>query len=542
MLRNVFATFFWVWWLTAPALAFTARQLPSIVPDRPGKVLFVAHFLTNTEVNQMLEMADELKTMGHSSTFIVAATYAKTVRKKGYELIETPDLNQDPELLGMWRDSVGKGITAPTWLEYFHRTFNDIFGITAKMYEPSLVIVKDYIDKNGKPDVIVASMFSDMAMDVAVKNDIPLAINFACPLGGFFDYEATSAAPDPLLWGDLSLYQQFSYRFWKTVKFVKIMSGLIPLSFEINAIREKYGLAPVGNPMEVLNKAVFLVSWPLGLDYSRRLRPLTVMTGFITTPWDPTAERTDEDNKLEDILEKHSDGVVFSGFGSVSVLRQEWFEAIIKGMSLWAAERGPSALGLMALTPENREGLNVDEIPDNVMLLDWTNQKMILAHENTKAFLTHGGQASIAEAVHNQVPILGFPLFADQFGNSDKAKESGIGDVLNHREESVSAEKIAEKLKSITTSESVKDSLRRHYQISMRMGGAKTAAKAIEDMIVLGHLEHLVPIEEKSSFVANNNIDVYAAVIAIVVTIILVGYYLLKLLVGVALTSKTKTD
>ena len=545
MLRKLVTTFLWVWLLSAhqQSQAFNARTLPSVKLDRPGRVLFVAHFLTNTEVNQMLEMADELKTMGHESTFIVAATYSDNVRRRGYEPIETLDLNAKPELRAQWRASMELGITAPTWWEYFHRTFNDVFETNAQMYEPALIVIKDYLENNSKPDVMVASMFSDMAMDLAVKHDIPLAVNFACPLGGFFDYEANPTAPDPLLWGKAPAYQNFSYRLWKTVKFAKMMSGLVPLSFKINAIREKYDLAPVSNPMDMLNKAVFLVSWPLGLDYARRLRPLTVMTGFITSNWQQPAKLSDSDKELAKILDKHTDGVVFSGFGSLAVLTQEWFEAIVKGMSMWVAEQGPNAVGLMAVKLENRKGLDLSVVPDNVVLLEWTNQKMILAHANTKAFLTHGGQASVAEAVHNQVPMMAFPLFADQIANSEKVEEAGIGAMLFHRYESVTPEKVAAKLKYVTSEPSVTANLYRTYQISVRHGGAKTAAKAIEDMIVLGHLEHLVPIEEKSSFVANNNLDVKATLLALFAVIFLVGYSLLKFLIRMTpLAAKAKTD
>ena len=149
MLRKLLATLLCAWLFSADqSQAFKARPIPSVELDRPGRVLFVAHFLTNTEVNQMLEMADELKNMGHESTFIVAATFADNVRRRGYETIETLDLNAKPELRAQWRASMELGITAPTWYEYFHRTFNDVFETNAEMYEPALIIIKDYLENN----------------------------------------------------------------------------------------------------------------------------------------------------------------------------------------------------------------------------------------------------------------------------------------------------------------------------------------------------------------------------------------------------------
>lgn len=527
--------------------AFQGREIPSTVPTSPGTALFVAHFLVNTEINQMLDMADELSALGHESQFVVSTMYADNVRKRGYPVVaETPDMSKMEPWWSNWQnDNMAQGIPARSWSEYFRRSIKNAFQASSELYEPSLVILKDHLEARPKlPDVIVASFFSDMAFDLARYHDIPLAVSNASPLGSIFNYEDVPACPSGLYWGSLQDYQSFWYRFQKFIIFGNIMSIAIPMSFRLNAIRDKHGLPPVNDPMEVLNRATWIVGYPFGIEFARKLRPLTKVVGFITQPYQPPrlegAEMSPSDQKLEQLLDQHSDGVVYAAFGSLAYLTQEWFDGIIQGMSQWANDQTSTspnknnAMGIIAIKEDNRRHLNVAKIPDNVQLLSWTNQKMILAHAHTKAFITHAGQGSLAEGVHNQVPMLAFPLFADQFTNGQKIVEAGIGAMINQRVESfISAAKVAESLGNITSNPTIMENLNRHYQISARMGGAKAAAAILEDMIVFGHLDHLIPLEEKSSFVANTNADIYGAFLLLLA----VGFYgvktMIKKLMGV---------
>lgn len=49
------------------------------------------------------------------------------------------------------------------------------------------------------------------------------------------------------------------------------------------------------------------------------------------------------------------------------------------------------------------------------------------AHPNCKLFVTHGGLLSTTETLHYGVPIIGIPLFADQFINVMRAVRKGYG-------------------------------------------------------------------------------------------------------------------
>lgn len=58
----------------------------------------------------------------------------------------------------------------------------------------------------------------------------------------------------------------------------------------------------------------------------------------------------------------------------------------------------------------------------------------ISAHPNVKAFISHGGLLSTIEATHFGVPILGIPIYGDQFMNIERAVENGYALRINYHE------------------------------------------------------------------------------------------------------------
>ncbi|XP_053663196.1 UDP-glucosyltransferase 2-like [Anopheles marshallii] len=70
-------------------------------------------------------------------------------------------------------------------------------------------------------------------------------------------------------------------------------------------------------------------------------------------------------------------------------------------------------------------------VPKNVYIRAWMPQNDLLAHPNIKLFITHSGLLSTQEAIWHGVPIVGFPLFADQFRNINYCVEVGIAKRLS---------------------------------------------------------------------------------------------------------------
>lgn len=70
-----------------------------------------------------------------------------------------------------------------------------------------------------------------------------------------------------------------------------------------------------------------------------------------------------------------------------------------------------------------------DTIPrnksSNVLMQKWVPQDDILAHPNTRLFISHCGLGGVTEALYHGVPILGIPFIYDQHMNAKKIAEEG---------------------------------------------------------------------------------------------------------------------
>lgn len=69
---------------------------------------------------------------------------------------------------------------------------------------------------------------------------------------------------------------------------------------------------------------------------------------------------------------------------------------------------------------------SLPDLPKNVHILNWAPQQSILSHPNIRIFITHGGYLSTNEAVYFGVPIIGLPVFGDQFQNAERAVKQGF--------------------------------------------------------------------------------------------------------------------
>uniref|UniRef100_A0A3P8YXG3 UDP-glucuronosyltransferase n=2 Tax=Esox lucius TaxID=8010 RepID=A0A3P8YXG3_ESOLU len=56
-------------------------------------------------------------------------------------------------------------------------------------------------------------------------------------------------------------------------------------------------------------------------------------------------------------------------------------------------------------------------LSNNTLLIDWMPQNDLLGHPKTRLFVSHGGTNGLQEAIYHGVPVVGLPVFFDQYDN-----------------------------------------------------------------------------------------------------------------------------
>ncbi|XP_055837308.1 UDP-glycosyltransferase UGT5-like isoform X1 [Episyrphus balteatus] len=122
---------------------------------------------------------------------------------------------------------------------------------------------------------------------------------------------------------------------------------------------------------------------------------------------------------LKKILDNAKNGVVYFSFGSNvqgkyldKVKAKLMFDILskLKQTVLWKWDDSP---------PPGQS--------PNIHYKTWLPQDDILAHPNVRLFITHGGAGSVVESQYHGVPMVGIPLFAEQFTNVDTMVKAGYG-------------------------------------------------------------------------------------------------------------------
>nr|KYP51939.1 Hydroquinone glucosyltransferase [Cajanus cajan] len=196
-------------------------------------------------------------------------------------------------------------------------------------------------------------------------------------------------------------------------------------------------------------------------------------------------------------LDKQQVGsVLYVSFGSGGTLSQEQVNELAYGLELsnhkflWVV-RAPSGLASDAyLSAKN----NVDPLEflpcgflertkeQGVVIPSWAPQVQVLSHSSVGGFLTHCGWNSILESVLNGVPLITWPLFAEQRMNAVVLSEGlkvGVRPKLNENG-LVEREEIVEVIKSLMKGEKGVELRKRIKELkedainAIREGGSST--------------------------------------------------------------------
>ncbi|KAK6155175.1 hypothetical protein DH2020_009423 [Rehmannia glutinosa] len=165
----------------------------------------------------------------------------------------------------------------------------------------------------------------------------------------------------------------------------------------------------------------------------------------------PTKINPDKPKWIQWLDQKSTEGfpVLYVAFGSQANISLKQLREIAVGLE-------NSETRFLWVVRTNKAGLISDDFEERVkergiIVNEWVDQRAILEHEIVKGFLSHCGWNSVLEGICAEVPILAWPLMAEQFLNAKfVSEEIKIG---------LRVETVDGKTKGFVTGESLKCSV-----------------------------------------------------------------------------------
>ncbi|KAK3107729.1 hypothetical protein FSP39_020958 [Pinctada imbricata] len=215
-----------------------------------------------------------------------------------------------------------------------------------------------------------------------------------------------------------------------------------------------------------------LMDFDVLMDYPRPSMPNTVFVGGLNTA--PPAQKLDAD--FQSIMDSATDGIVVVSFGSV-------FKSFPHGkldIIFQAMRKVKSVKFVMKYGKEAIQDANIHLRP-------WLPQNELLAHKNTKAFITHCGNSGQYEALYNAVPMIDVTINGDQFYNAERMRLKGYG--LYTSLLSINVDSLAAMIEEVVKNPSYKDKILKASEIfKSRPGGipSERAAYWVDHVIKYG--------------------------------------------------------
>lgn len=165
------------------------------------------------------------------------------------------------------------------------------------------------------------------------------------------------------------------------------------------------------------------------------------------------------------------------------------------------------------------------EVPANVKLMSWIPQNDLLGHPSTKLFITHCGRNGQYEAIYHGVPMIGFPLFAEQEWNCERARYRGFGLTMDIR--LFTADELVDTIQEVVYRNSnYSDSIRRASAIirDEPMTGLQKGVYWIEHVIKHGGGRHLRPLSIDMPWYQLLMLDVLCLLTVLILVVFTAGF------------------
>ncbi|XP_060078186.1 UDP-glucuronosyltransferase 2C1-like [Ylistrum balloti] len=211
----------------------------------------------------------------------------------------------------------------------------------------------------------------------------------------------------------LGFFNEMSFFQRVTNTLVSIVMAVLPEIIFPSDLVSMYAPEKPFLSLEVLHRrtSFHLIDLDFVMDFPRPLMPNMAFVGGLGTE-KPKQLPSD----LDSYMNSATDGVIIVSFGSVAQnLPKDRIEKLIGVFKKFKSKKFVLRYG------------NETKMEDNILLMPWLPQNDLLAHPNTKAFVTHCGSSGLYEGLYNAVPMIGLPFMIDGFYNCRKMAFKGFG-------------------------------------------------------------------------------------------------------------------
>lgn len=214
---------------------------------------------------------------------------------------------------------------------------------------------------------------------------------------------------------------------------------------------------------------------------------------------------------LKNILDNAKNGFIYFSMGSNVKVKQfsnEMRTAIL------------SAFAELPYTVLWKSDIDLENKPKNVIIRSWCPQMEILSHPNILLFIFQGGMQSTEEAIEYKVPLVGIPVFADQYMNVQILKSRGVAVDLQLHE--LSKETFKRAILKVITNPSYKENVRklRYLLHDLPRHPMENAMWWIEHVIRHNGAKHLRCRSKDMEYYKLLHLDIFGALLVLCVLLL----------------------
>ncbi|KAH8283039.1 hypothetical protein KR054_011684, partial [Drosophila jambulina] len=374
--------------------------------------------------------------------------------------------------------------------------------------------------------MILGYFFNDFHLGVANKLMVPVIVDWMSRPNPIID-DFTGNPAELSYVPNIATFSTQPMSFLKRAEnlakeiFIRYMSLIF--DSQINRIyKDIFGEAQDVPSLGALRKNISMVFVNCHLISEGPIRPL--VPGLVEIGGIQVKDEADPLPKdIEEFLIKSTQGALLLSLGSnikSTAVKPEIIQTIFKVLS-----------GLKQNVIWKWEDLeNTPGDAPNILYKKWLPQDDILAHPNTKLFITHAGKGGITESQYHGVPMVALPIFGDQPGNAEIMQSAGYGlslDLLSITEESLRGA-LTEVLENEKYSQAVgkSSSLYRDRPLT-----AKQSVLYWTEYVLRHHgAPHLQSPAVHMNFVELYNLDLFGILLTIVAVIVFLLSLVVKLI------------